>query len=52
MDYQVHGSYPFIATGVREGKNEKKYITLRRAGEDNVSQTVPAYDFQTEWVDI
>lgn len=51
MDYQVHGSYPFIATGVREGKNEKKYITLRRAGEDNVSQTVPAYDFQTEWVD-
>ena len=51
MNYQIHESYPFVATGVIEGKNEKKYIALRKAGEENVTQFVPAYDFQTEWVD-
>lgn len=51
MNYQIHESYPFVATGVIEGKNEKKYIALCKAGEENVTQFVPAYDFQTEWVD-
>lgn len=51
MNYKIHESYPFVATGVLEGKNEKKYIALCKAGEDKVTQFVPAYDFQTEWVD-
>lgn len=51
MNYEIHNTYPFVAEGIIEGKNEKKYIALRRAGEDKVSQFAPAYDFQTEWVD-
>lgn len=51
MNYEVHNTYPFVAEGIIEGQNEKKYIKLRRPGEENVSQFAPAYDFQTEWVE-
>lgn len=51
MNYKINDTYLFVAMGIVEGKNEKKYISLRRPGEENISQFVPAYDFQTEWVD-
>ena len=51
MNYEIHNTYPFVAEGIVEGQNEKKYLALRRAGEDKPSQFAPAYDFQTEWVD-
>lgn len=51
MNYEINNTYPFVAMGIVEGKNEKKYISLRRAEEESISQFVPAYDFQTEWVD-
>lgn len=51
MNYQIHESYPFVAECIVEGKNEKKYIALRKADEDKVTLFAPAYDFQTEWVD-
>ena len=50
MEYQIHETYPFVATKVVEAKNEKKYIALCKAGEEIATQFVPAYDFQTEWV--
>lgn len=51
MNYEIHETYPLIAEGIIEGQNEKKYIKLRRPGEEKASQFAPAYDFQTEWVD-
>lgn len=51
MEYKINYTYPFIAECIVEKKNEKKYIALRRADEDRITQFVPAYDFQTEWVD-
>ena len=51
MNYEIHNTYPLVAEGIIEGQNEKKYITLRRPGEEKISQFAPAYDFQTEWVD-
>lgn len=51
MTYELHKTYPFAAEGIIEAQNEKKYITLRRPGEEKVSQFAPAYDFQTEWVE-
>lgn len=51
MNYEIHKTYPLVAEGIIEGQNEKKYIKLRRPGEETVTQFAPAYDFQTEWVD-
>lgn len=51
MKYEINSTFPFVAEGLIEGPNEKKYIKLRRPGEEKVSQFAPAYDFQTEWVD-
>jgi len=51
MSYEIHNTYPFVAERIVEGQNEKKYLALRRPGEEKISQFTPAYDFQTEWID-
>lgn len=51
MEIKIHNIYPFVAEGIVEGKNEKKYIMFRQPGKEEVSLFAPAYDFQTEWVD-
>lgn len=51
MPYNLNSTHIFVATGVMDGDDDKKYLKLRRAGHEKETDLVQAFDFQTEWVD-
>lgn len=52
MSYKTNSTHIFIARGIKDGPDDKKYLELSRAGHnDKITDYVLAFDYQTEWVE-